>query len=527
MYRIVVTDRVAEEGLARLRAEPDFDVRSIPGAPRQEIEAALADADALIVRSGTRVDRGLLAAAPGLKVVGRAGIGVDNIDVEAATERGVVVLNTPDANAKTTAELTIAHLLSLSRHLPQADRSVREGRWERSRFIGTEVAGKTLGIVGFGTIGRIVAKRALGLEMRVLAHDPFVTEEVMRDAGVEPADLDRLLAESDYVTLHCPANEATRGLISEDRLRRMKKGARLINCARGSLVDEEALVRVLQEGHLAGAALDVYAQEPPEGSPLLGLENVVLTPHLGASTREAQSAVARAIAEQVARFLRTGEAVGAVNLPPVATEELRRAEPYARLAERLGRLLSRLAPGPMGRVQVALYGAAAAADTRAIAAGALAGILADRVDAPVNRVNAPLLARRQGIELVETRSDRARDFVSLVEVGCRVGHEPVVVAGTLLGGRDPRLVRIGSFDIEAVPEGTLLVTRHEDRPGVIGALGTLLGESGVNIARMHVGSSAEEPDAIAILSLDRPLDERALEAVRRLPPIRRVLQVVL
>ncbi|MGH8644016.1 MAG: hydroxyacid dehydrogenase, partial [Gammaproteobacteria bacterium] len=329
--KIFVADAIAEEGLALLR-ESGFTTVVETGLSEAALCQRISDCEAVIVRSATFITESVIAAGRALRVIGRAGVGVDNIDVAAATERGIVVLNTPDANATTTAELTLAHLLSLSRHLPAADRSMRAGRWERSRFLGTEVAGKVLGVIGYGTIGRIVAARCLGLTMRVLAHDPFVTESTLIADGVEPASLDRVLAEADFLTLHCPLTDKTRGFINAKRLVQMKLGARLINCARGELLDEQALLIALESGHLAGAALDVFAQEPPTGSALLSSDKLVFTPHLGASTQEAQVAVGVAVARRVANYLSRGEAINAVNLPHVPTEEMQRIRPYQDLA---------------------------------------------------------------------------------------------------------------------------------------------------------------------------------------------------
>ncbi|MDH3283845.1 MAG: phosphoglycerate dehydrogenase [Acidobacteriota bacterium] len=527
MKKVVVSDPLGESGLEFLRAADGIDVDVAVKLPLEELMERLKGADALIVRSGTKVTAELIDAADRLSVIGRAGIGVDNIDVEAATERGIVVLNTPDANATTTAELTVAHLLSLSRHLPHADRSVRDGDWKRSKYVGREVAGKTIGIVGFGTIGRIVASRCLGLQMRVLAHDPFVTKEIFEGAGVEPTELEKLLSASDYVTVHCPLNDKTRGIIDAEKIGLMKKGAFLLNCARGGIVEEGALYDALVSGQLGGAALDVYESEPPAGSPLLELDNVVLTPHLGASTREAQDKVATAIGRQVAAFLTTGEAINAINLPPVASEELARLRPYQILAQKLGRMLAHLAAGPLERVEVALYGRAAQLESHPVAVEALVGLLQERMGESVNRVNASRIARRQGIMLVESRSEEVHDFVSLVTVTGRHEDRKVEVAGTLLAERHPRLVRIDDFEIEAIPEGVLLVTRHNDRPGVIGALGTLLGQRDVNISRMHLGLRDEGEAAMAILAISRPLDQDELSGVGLIPAIREVVQVIL
>jgi D-3-phosphoglycerate dehydrogenase / 2-oxoglutarate reductase len=525
--RVLVADPIHEQGRALLASTPGLVVEVANGLDEPALCQRIGDYDALIVRSKTRVTASVIEAARKLKVIGRAGIGVDNIDVTAATERGIVVFNTPDANATTTAELALAHLLSLSRSLPQADRSVRRGEWKPGDFIGTELAEKTVGIVGFGTIGRIVARRCLAFRMRVLAFDPYVVPDVIRETGAEPADLDTLLASSDYVTLHCPLNEATRNLIDASRLKRMKPAARLINCARGGLVDETALVEALSSGHLAGAALDVFAIEPPGASLLMGLDNVVMTPHLGASTKEAQQAVSLKIAEHVAAFLETGAAQGAVNLPRIPSDQAISARPYQQLAQALGRRLSALVSGPIAELEVAIFGRIADIDPRPITAGALTGLLGRRLAMPVNEVNATTLAHRQGIAVREVRSEEARGYLSLVELRAKTGSAFTSVAGTLLGESRPRLVCIDDYHVEAAPEGCLIFTRHDDRPGVVGALGTILGRENINISRMQVGIAEGRPEAIALIGVSAPLPPKALEEVRAIPAIRQAVQIEL
>jgi D-3-phosphoglycerate dehydrogenase len=524
-FRVLIADPIHEDGRKLLEANSALSVDVETGLDQAGLIQRIPRYDALIVRSKTKVTEPVIAAGTALRVIGRAGIGVDNIDVPAATERGIVVFNTPDANATTTAELTIAHLLSLSRHLPQADRSVRAGAWTPTRYVGAELAGKTIGIIGFGTIGRLVAARSAGLKMRVLAYDPFVAPEIMAEAAAEPADLDTLIAESDYVTLHCPLIDKTRNLIDAGRIARMKRGARLINCARGGLVDEGALAAALESGHLAGAALDVFLQEPPKESPLLALDSVVLTPHLGASTEEAQQAVSVRIAEDIARFLATGAAETAVNLPRISSEQLARTRPYQELAQALGRLLGSLVEGPISELVVRLFGAVAELDPRPITAEALVGLLSKRLAGPVNRVNAAHLARAQGIEVRESRSEQARDYVSLIEISAVTKTEATTVAGTLLGGRLPRLVRIDAYDVEAVPKGHFLFTRHSDQPGVVGALGGILARERINISRMHVGvdGNGGGDEAIALISISAPLPETALAEVAALPAVSRAV----
>ena len=524
LYSILIADPIHAEGRALLAKDARLRVDVATGLDEPSLVKRIPEYDALIVRSKTRVTAPVIAAATRLRAIGRAGIGVDNIDVAAATERGIVVFNTPDANATTTAELTLAHLLSLSRHLPQADRSVRLGEWQPARFSGVELSGKTIGIIGFGTIGRLVARRCAGLKMRVLAYDPFVPPEIMEQSAAEPAELDALLAGSDYVTLHCPLTDRTRHLINAPRLAAMKRGARLINCARGGLVDEAALVDAIKSGHVAGAALDVFETEPPAGSPLLTLDNLVLTPHLGASTEEAQQAVSVRIAEDVVRFLATGQAETAVNLPRVTSEQLARTIPYQQLAHALGRLVGSFCEGPITELVVRLFGRVAELDSRPITAEALVGLLSRRLTGRVNRVNAGHLAKLQGIEVRESRTENARDFVSLVEVSAVSGDKTTTVAGTLLGERHARLVRIDDYDVEAVPEGHFLFTRHHDQPGVVGALGGILGRENINISRMHVGVGNSGETAIALISISAPLSAAALAEIKALPPIEQAVE---
>lgn len=525
--RILIADAIATSGIEFLRQQEGFEVETHAGLDEAGLCACIPSCHAVIVRSGTRVTARAIDAARVLQVIGRAGIGVDNIDVDRATERGIAVLNTPDANAITTAELTLAHILSLSRSLPQADRSVRSGEWRRAHFVGAELANKRLGIVGYGTIGRIVAARAKALQMHVAACDPFVTEDVFAADGVEAMDLDGLAAGSDYLSLHCPLNEKTRGIISAERIRAMRRGARLINCARGGLVDERALHDALQSGHLAGAALDVFETEPPRDSPLLRLENVVFTPHLGASTHEAQDAAGREIARQVAVYLQTGEPINAINLPPVSGEEMIKLRPYLTLTRRLGKLLGPMIQEPIRQLDVILSGDAAARDIRPVSIEGLAGLLSAHMSAPVNRVNAIHLARLQGISLVESRCGEHPDYHATVALSAHHGDRTTTVEGTLFDRRLPRLVRINNYEIEAVLDGHLLLTRHRDQPGVVAAISSLLAERRINISRMQLGITTDSDQAIAVVGISTPADEELLRAVSAIPAVNKVAQVSL
>lgn len=523
--RILIADKIASAGIDFLEEQPDFQVDCITGLDEAELCKKIAEYNAVIVRSASRITAAVLEAANKLEVIGRAGIGVDNIDVSCATERGIAVLNTPDANATTTAELTLAHILSLSRNLPQADHSVRAGEWKRSQFMGAELANKRLGIIGYGTIGRIVASRAKALGMQIAAFDPFVTAEIFAADGVSSFALEELLSNSDYVTLHCPVNDKTRKIMGEKNIAAMKQGARLINCARGDLVDEQALCDALSSGHLAGAALDVFENEPPVGSPLLSMNNVVLTPHLGASTHEAQTAAGLDIARQVSTYLQTGEPINAINLPPVSADELIKLHPYMALARRLGTLLGNMVQGSVQQIEVSLCGDAAERDIRSISTEGLMGLLGTHMSASVNRVNAVHIAEQQGISLVETRCSEHPDYHSTISLCAHYGDKSITVEGTLFDRRHPRLVRINNYEIEAVLEGHLLLTRHRDQPGVIAAITSLLAEHQINISRMQLGIVNSGGKAIAIMCISTPLENDLLQQVAEIGAISKVTQV--
>ena len=514
MKKILVSDKLADDGINYLNEQSGIQVHIQVGMNEDELCEIIGDYDALLIRSDTKVTKRVLQAATNLKVVGRAGIGVDNVDIPAATEQGVIVMNTPDANATTTAELAIAHMFSLSRNLPEASASVRAGKWERSQLVGAEINHKTFAILGFGTIGRLAAKRACGLGMRVIAYDPFVTAEIFEECGATSVDLDTLVKEADYLTLHCPMIEKTRGIIGADQLKMMKKTAMLINCARGGLVDEVALYDALKNGEIAKAALDVYEQEPPKDSPLFELDNITFTPHLGASTREAQVAVSVEIAIQAVTYVKTGEAINALNLSTkISAEALKKSRPFMNLANVMGKMLVDLAGEPIKTVEVSLFGEAAEAEVRPVSVEALVGILAGQMSTPVNSVNAENIAKKQGIALVESKTEETEGYVSLVKLSAVCADKTVSVVGTLLGDRHPRIVNVNQFEIEVVPEGTLLVTEHNDKPGVISAISSILGEANINISRMQVGVPDASDNAMAVISVSSSLPAEILEKV--------------
>ncbi len=525
LKKILISDKLAEAGINYLNEQSGIQVHIETGLNEDQLCNIIGDFDALLIRSDTQVTPKVLQAAKNLKLIGRAGIGVDNVDIPVATELGIIVMNTPDANATTTAELAVAHMMSLSRHLPTADRSVRAGKWERSKLMGTEIAHKTLAILGFGTIGRIVSQRGLGLKMQVIAYDPFVAPEIFEDLGVESVSLDELVRRADYLTLHCPLIEKTRNIIGRTQLEMMKKGTMIINCARGGLIDEVALYDALKDDQIAGAALDVYENEPPANSPLLTLDNIVFTPHLGASTSEAQVAVSVEIARQAVTFLKTGEAVNALNLPRVSAEELKKSHEFMTLANILGKVLVGLATKPIEKIEVALIGKAAELEARPVSVATLIGVLSGQFSTPVNRVNAENIAKRQGIVLVETKTEETQDYLSLINV---IGHctdRTITLSGTLLGGCHPRLVSIDQYEIEVVPEGTLLVTQHDDKPGVISAISSVLGNANINISRMQVGIADEQQRAMAAISVSDPLTDDLLQQLCHIPAVHKAIQI--
>jgi D-3-phosphoglycerate dehydrogenase / 2-oxoglutarate reductase len=519
MARILIAEPLAEAGVELLRAHHEVDARD--ATTREELLAAVGDVDALVVRSATRVDAEVLEAGRNLKVVGRAGIGLDNVDVAAATRLGVMVVNAPQSNVISAAEHTVALILAQARNIPQAHVALREGRWERGRFQGTELYGKTLGIVGLGRVGALVAQRLNAFGMRLLAYDPYVSRDRAAQMGVELASLADVLARADIVTVHLPKTPDTTGLIGETELAAMKPGARLVNTARGGIVDEAALAKAIGDGQLAGAALDVFAEEPTTQSPLFELEGVVVTPHLGASTTEAQDKAGITIAEQLLLALAGQFVPNAVNVDAGPVPDAVR--PFLPLVEKLGRLYTALAGGGPGgrasalgggRLHLEYVGALAEQDTRVLTLAALKGMFSPVVHEPVTFVNAPLLAAERGVEVTETRTRQSRDWVNLVTLSGEGSRGQVGVAGTTVGPRDAeRLVAINGIPIDMAPADHMAFLFYEDRPGVIGRVGTILGESGVNIASMQVGRRKQGGEALMALTVDAGIPAGVLERV--------------
>jgi D-3-phosphoglycerate dehydrogenase len=518
--KVLISDKMSPRAAEIFRAR-GIAVDEKPGLSKDELAAIIGDYDGLAIRSSTKVTEALLEAAGRLKVVGRAGIGVDNVDVPAATGRGVVVMNTPFGNSITTAEHAIALMFALARQIPEADQSTQAGKWEKNRFMGVELTSKVLGLIGCGNIGSIVAERAIGLKMRVIAYDPFLTPERAQDLGVEKVTLEELLARADLISLHTPLTDSTRNILSADNLARTKKGVRIINCARGGLIDEAALKAGLESGHIGGAALDVFADEPAHDNPLFGTPNFISTPHLGASTAEAQVNVAIQVAEQMADFLLTGGVSNALNMPSLSAEEAPRVRPYMALAERLGQLAGQLEPEELRGVTVEVEGAAAELAIKPMTAAVLAGLMRAFSDT-VNMVNAPSMARDRNIEVAEVRHDRETDYQTLLRVRVRTANGERSVAGTLFGHDRPRLVEIFGIRVEADFAPRMLYIVNEDRPGFIGRLGTRLGEAGVNIGTFHLGRRDSGGEAILLLSVDEPVDEPLLWDLCRLPDVRTV-----
>jgi D-3-phosphoglycerate dehydrogenase len=496
-------------------------VDEITGKTKEELIAIIGDYDGLAIRSATKVTKEIIAAAKNLKVVGRAGIGVDNVDIPAASSAGVVVMNTPFGNSITTAEHAIALMFALARQLPEADASTQAGKWEKNRFMGVELTSKTLGLIGAGNIGSIVAERARGIKMKVVAYDPFLTPERAIDMGVEKVTLDELLARADFITLHTPLTDQTRNILSRENIAKTKKGVRIINCARGGLIDEAALKDALDSGQVGGAALDVFVEEPATNSPLFNTPNFISTPHLGASTSEAQVNVAIQVAEQLSDFLLDGGVTNALNMPSLSAEEAPKLKPYMALAERLGSLIGQLAHDNLTKISIEVEGAAAELNIKPITGAVLAGLMS-RYSDTVNMVNAPFLAKERGLDVREVRHDREGDYHTLVRVSVQTEQGEKSVAGTLFGNASPRLVEIFGIKVEADLAGNMLYIVNEDAPGFIGRLGSSLGDAGINIGTFHLGRRGSGSEAVLLLSIDSPIPEPVLWALCKLPGVKTV-----
>ncbi|MBU0673610.1 MAG: phosphoglycerate dehydrogenase [Proteobacteria bacterium] len=518
--KVLISDNLAPIG-AKILKDAGLEVDINTGLPPEELKKIISQYDGLVIRSATRVTAEIIEAAHNLKVVGRAGIGLDNVDILEASKRGIVVMNAPDGNSTTAAEHSIAMMMAMSRKIPQATASMKAGKWEKKKFSGREVTGKTLGIVGIGRIGSIVADRAQGLKMKVIAFDPHMPKDLVEKIGVELVSLDELCQRADFITIHVPFTKETKHVLSHAQFKMMKNDVMVVDCARGGVIDEEALFEALKNNEIAGAALDVFAVEPTtvENCPLLGLGNFICTPHLGASTAEAQENVAVAIAEQMADYLLRGTVTNAVNVPSVSADVLAKVGPYTKLAEMIGAMHMQIAKGGVEEVSLEFTGDLADMQTGPITVSFLKGLFTPILKDAVNYVNAPLIAKERGIRVVESKSSRSDDFTNLLEIRVKTSEGENVMAGTVFGKSEPRLVRLNTFRLEALPSGPMLFVANRDVPGVIGALGTTIGSMGVNISRMTVGREEEQGLNIILLNTDVLLNKEQLATVQDLKDI--------
>ena len=520
MPKVLIADKLSPAAVAIFKERGvEADVKT--GLTKEELLKIVDQYDGIAIRSATKITADVIKAATRLKVVGRAGIGVDNVDIPAATAAGVIVMNTPFGNSITTAEHAISLMLALARELPAANASTHAGKWEKNRFMGVEITGKVLGLIGAGNIGSIVADRAKGLKMRVIAFDPFLSAERAAVMGVEKVELNDLLARADFITLHTPLTEQTKNIISADAINKMKKGVRIINCARGGLIDEAALKAALDSGHVAGAALDVFEEEPAKSNVLFGNEKVVATPHLGASTSEAQENVALQVAEQISDYVLTGAITNALNMPSISAQEAVRVKPWISLAEKLGAFAGQLTETSLEAVEILYEGTASGLNTRALTQAALAGLLKPQL-ADVNMVNAPIVAKERGIKVSEVRRDAQGIYDGYIKITVTAGGVTRDVAGTVFSDGRPRLIQVKGINLDAEFAKHVLYVTNEDKPGFIGKLGTILGDNKVNIANFTLGRAAPGADAIALVEVDGNVDEKVVAEISKLPLVKQV-----
>lgn len=524
--KVLVSDNISPKCIEILKKSGlEVDVKT--GMKPEELKACIGDYHGLIIRSATKVTSEIINAAKNLKVIGRAGSGLDNVDRAAATKKGIVLMNTPGGNTITTAEHSIALMVALARQIPQATISMKAGKWEKKKFMGVELFNKTLGIIGIGNIGSQVAKRAQGLAMNVIAYDPFLSEDKAKAMGVEKVDIKELFRRSDFITIHTPLTPETRNLINKETIKMMKPGVRIINCARGGIINEKDLYEDLVGGKVAGAALDVFEKEPPEDNPLLKLNNVISTPHLGASTKEAQENVAVAVAEQVVDYLIHETIRNAVNFPSIPSDQVARLQPFINLAEKLGGFAAQIFEGGITEITIEYRGEASEINTAPVTIAAIKGFLTPILEETVNFVNALFIAKERGIEVKETKSTDAGDYQSMVLMRLKAKDKESYLAGTLFSKKDPRIVAIDNFKVEIVPDGDLLFIYNNDKPGVIGNIGTLLSKNDINIARMHFGRETAGGRAISVVTIDTPAKPQVIEEIKRLPNILSVKQITL
>lgn len=516
--KVLVSDNISTKGVEILK-NAGFQVDVKVGLSHEELKSTISDYHALVIRSATKVTSDILENAHNLKVIGRAGSGLDNVDKIAATKQGIVVMNTPGGNTITTAEHTIAMLFSVARKIPQANASMAAGKWEKKKFMGVELFNKTLGILGLGRIGSEVARRCQGLGMNVIAFDPFLSDEKAEEMGVEKVELTELFKRSDFITVHTPLTAETKNIINKNTLNLMKDGIYIINCARGGIVNEKDLLDGLNSGKVAGAAIDVFEKEPPANNPLVGHEKVVCTPHLGASTKEAQENVAVAVAEQIRDYLVTGTIRNAVNFPSIPADQVNILRPYIHLAEKMGSFAFQMFEGSIKEVVIEYRGEASNLTTSTLTAAAIKGLLSPILHDSANFINAPLIAKERGIEVKETKSGDAGDYYSMIVLNIKSAKKTFSVSGTLFSRKDPRIVKVNGFTVEIMPEGNILFIYNNDKPGVIGNIGSLLGRNGINIGRMHFGRETPSGLAISVVNIDSPVTETIIGELKELPNI--------
>jgi D-3-phosphoglycerate dehydrogenase / 2-oxoglutarate reductase len=514
MFKILVSDPLSEKGLEVLKKEKRFTVDVKVKQPLDVLKKIIKDYDALIIRSGTRATAELIGHAKKLKVIGRAGVGLDNVDIAAATKKGIIVMNTPGGNTISTAEHAMSLMLSLSRNIASADASMKKGQWERKKFMGTELYGKTLGIIGLGRIGAEVAKRAASFGMKIIAYDPFLLQDKASDSNIELASLKKIFSDSDYITVHTPLTEDTKHIISKKEIAMMKKGVRLINCARGGIIDEKAVALAVESGKVAGAAFDVYEQEPPKDSPLVGSEKIITTPHLGASTAEAQDNVALEVAQQVADALLDRGIRNAINIPYIELSAWKVLRPYMILAEKIGLMQAQLAQGPITEVNIEYAGDVARHDSVAITTALIKGVLSSAVGEMVNNVNAVAIAKERNIKIVESKTNQQGEFAHLITAIVKTKNTLLSVSGALFANNQPRIVKIDDYYVDALPEGNMILISNKDVPGIVGQLGTLLGESNINIAGMTFGREKLGGKAISLCNVDSDIPAKLIQDLK-------------
>jgi D-3-phosphoglycerate dehydrogenase len=513
--KILVADSIAKRGVETMRSNPAFHVDEKTGLKEDQLCEIIGEYDAVVVRSQTKITKKIIEAGKKLRVIGRAGVGVDNVDVDAASKRGIIVMNTPGGNTISTAEHSFAMIMSLARKIPQAHASMKAGKWDRKSFEGTELYGKTLGIVGMGRIGTEVAKRAIVFGMKVLAYDPFLSASKAKSLDVEVVELDELYKRSDFITVHVPATEQTRGMINKDTIAKMKKGVRLVNCARGGIIVEADALEAIKAGHVAGVAIDVYDPEPPKELPLREVDQAILTPHLGASTHEAQETCGIEIAEQIAEALAGGTIRNAVNMPSIDAKVLAQLQPFITMGEKLGRLIAQLSPSRLERLNIEFYGKASELESDPIRRAVLKGMLEKVSGAEINYVNAPIAAADLGLKVEVIKSTELVDFAELITVRAFTDNQVTSISATFYGSpNNPRIVRINDMPVEAVPTGVVFVMINKDRPGVVGWIGTIMGKHHINIANVSLGRDKQGGTALAVLNLDSAPNEKVLEEIR-------------